>query len=141
MAWGCPGRGTNTGINAISEAASWVTVEGLQKLSNGSAGSSQRTKAISDLAATGWYRRLVVAGSGVISGSVLGSAFFLEAILSLGGLMMSDYLNFFWSEMQNYIAKADADLTPVPGQLELHDRRRYGVLLSPCFGAFYSSQI
>ena len=36
---------------------------------------------------------------------------------------------------------ADADLIPVPGQLELHGRCRSGVLLSPCFGALYLSQI
>ena len=50
-------------------------------------------------------------------------------------------LIFLWSEIQNYIAEADADLMPVPGQLELHCRCRYGVLLSPCFGALYLSQI
>ena len=55
--------------------------------------------------------------------------------------MMADEFNFPWSEIQNYIAEADADLIPVPGQLELHDRCRYGVLLSPCFGALYLSQI
>ena len=47
----------------------------------------------------------------------------------------------FWSEIQNYIAEADADLIPVPGQSELHGRCRCGVLLSPCFGALYLSQI
>ena len=37
---------------------------------------------------------------------------------------------------------SQADSIPVPGHLELHDRRRYGVLLSPCFGALdVSSQI
>ena len=40
-----------------------------------------------------------------------------------------------WSEIQNDIAEADADFIPVPGQLELHGRCRYGVLLSPCFCA------
>ena len=55
--------------------------------------------------------------------------------------MMADEFNFLWSEIQNYIAEADADLIPVPGQLELHGRCRYGVLLSPCFGALYLSQI
>ena len=49
--------------------------------------------------------------------------------------------DFLWSEIQNYIAEADADLIPVPGQLELHGRCRSGVLLSPCFGALYFSQI
>ena len=38
--------------------------------------------------------------------------------------------------IQNYIAEADADLIPVPGQLELHMLSEIcGVLLSPCFGA------
>ena len=46
-----------------------------------------------------------------------------------------------WSQIQNYIAEADADRIPVAGQLELHGRCRYRVLLSPCFGACYSSQI
>ena len=55
--------------------------------------------------------------------------------------MMADEFNFLWSEIQNYIAEADADEIPVPGQLELHGRCRYGVLLSPCFGALYLSQI
>ena len=49
--------------------------------------------------------------------------------------------NFLWSEIQNYIAEADADLIPVPGQLDLHGRCRYGVLLAPCFGALYLLQI
>ena len=30
--------------------------------------------------------------------------------------------NFLWSQIQNYIAEADADLIPAPGQLELHGR-------------------
>ena len=57
--------------------------------------------------------------------------------------MMIDELNFLWSEIQNHIAEADADadLIPDPGQLELHGRCRCGVLLSPCFGAVYLSQI
>ena len=42
---------------------------------------------------------------------------------------------------QNHVAEADADLIPVSGQFELHGRCRYGVLLSPCFGALYLSQI
>ena len=55
--------------------------------------------------------------------------------------MMADEFNFLWLEIQNYIAEASADLIPVPGRLELHGRCRYGVLLSPCFGALYLSQI
>ena len=56
--------------------------------------------------------------------------------------MMAADFNFLWSESQIYIAEADADLIPVPGQLELHGRFRYGVLLSPCVGApLYLSQI
>ena len=55
--------------------------------------------------------------------------------------MMADEFNFLWSEIQKYIAEADADLIPVPGQLELNGRCRYGVLLSPCFGALYLLQI
>ena len=56
---------------------------------------------------------------------------------------MADEFNFLWLEDQNYSAKADADLIPVPGpgQLDLHGRCRYGVLLSPCFGASHLSQI
>ena len=45
------------------------------------------------------------------------------------------------SWIQSYIAEADADLILVPGQLELHGRCRYGVLVSPCFGALYLLQI
>ena len=44
-------------------------------------------------------------------------------------------LSKLWSQIQTYIAEADTDLIPVPGQLELHGRCRYGVLLSPCSGA------
>ena len=33
--------------------------------------------------------------------------------------MMADECNLFWSEIQKYIAEADADVIPVPGQLEL----------------------
>ena len=50
--------------------------------------------------------------------------------------LFSDEFNFLWSEIQDHIAEADADLTPVPGQLEPHGRCRYGVLLSSCFGLF-----
>ena len=53
--------------------------------------------------------------------------------------MMADEFNFLLSEIQNYIA--DADLIPVPNQLELYGRCRYDVLLSPCFGALYLLQI
>ena len=48
---------------------------------------------------------------------------------------MADKFNFVWSQIQNYIAEADADLIPVPGQLQVHGRCRYGVLLSPRFSA------
>ena len=48
---------------------------------------------------------------------------------------MADEFNFLSSQIQNYIAEADAALKPVPGQLDLHGRCRCGVLLSPCFGA------
>ena len=43
---------------------------------------------------------------------------------------MADEFNFQWSQIQNYIEEADADLIPVPGQLELHGRCTCGVLLS-----------
>ena len=42
--------------------------------------------------------------------------------------MMADEFKVFWSEIQNYIAEADADLIPVPGQFELHGRCRNGSL-------------
>ena len=48
---------------------------------------------------------------------------------------MADEFNIFWSQIQKYISEADADLVPVPGQLELHGRYRCGVLLAPCFSA------
>ena len=48
--------------------------------------------------------------------------------------MMADEFNFPWSEIQDYIAEADADLISVPGQLELHGWCRCGVLLTLCFG-------
>ena len=54
---------------------------------------------------------------------------------------MADEFDFLWSEIQNYIAEADADLIPVPGQLELHGRCRCGVLLSPCFGALFVADL
>ena len=31
--------------------------------------------------------------------------------------MMADEFHFLWSEIENYIAEADANLIPVPGQL------------------------
>ena len=46
-----------------------------------------------------------------------------------------------WSQIQNYIAKADAHVIPVPGQLEFHGRCRYGVWLSPCFGALFVADL
>ena len=55
--------------------------------------------------------------------------------------MMADEFYFLWSQIQNYIAEADADLIPVPGQLELHGRCSCGVLLSPCFGALYVADL
>ena len=55
--------------------------------------------------------------------------------------MTADEFNFFWSEIENYKAEADADLIPIPGQLELHGRCRCGVLLSTCFCALYLLQI
>ena len=55
--------------------------------------------------------------------------------------IMADEFNFLWSAIQNCIAETEADLIPVPGQLDLHGRCRYGVLLSPCFCALYVSQI
>ena len=54
---------------------------------------------------------------------------------------MADEFDFLWSEIQNYIAEADADLIPVPGQLEFHGRCTYDVLLFPCFGVLNLSQI
>ena len=47
--------------------------------------------------------------------------------------MMADEFNFLRPEIKNYTAEADADLIPIPGQLELHGRCRCGVLLSACF--------
>ena len=46
------------------------------------------------------------------------------------------------AQIQNYIAEADADSSPVPpGELEVHGRCRYGVLLSPCFGALFVADL
>ena len=47
--------------------------------------------------------------------------------------MLADEFNFLRPEIKNYKAEADADLIPIPGQLELHGRCRCGVLLSACF--------
>ena len=55
--------------------------------------------------------------------------------------MMADEFKFLWSQMQNYIAEADADFIPVPGQCKLHARCRCGVLLSPCFGALFVADL
>ena len=33
--------------------------------------------------------------------------------------MMADEFNFLWSEIQNYIAEADADLMPVPRPIRI----------------------
>ena len=72
-------------------------------------------------------------------------AFLLQFLVSMVSLpdatilteMMADEFNSLRSEIWNYKAEADADLIPIPGQLELHGRCRYGVLLSPCFGALF----
>ena len=51
---------------------------------------------------------------------------------------MADEFNFLRPEIKNYKAEADADLIPIPGQLELHGRIRCGVLLlSACFCALF----
>ena len=55
--------------------------------------------------------------------------------------IMADEFNFLWSQIQNHVAEADADVTPVPGQFELHGRCRCGVLLSPCFGALFVADL
>ena len=55
--------------------------------------------------------------------------------------MMADEFNFLGPQIQNYITEADADLIPVPGQLELHGRCRCGVLLSPRVGALFVADI
>ena len=44
-------------------------------------------------------------------------------------------------QTKNYKAEADADLIPIPGQLELHGRCRCGVLLSTCFGALFVADL
>ena len=55
--------------------------------------------------------------------------------------MMADEFNFLRPEIKNYKAEADADLIPIPGQLELHGRCRCGVLLSKYFCSLYLLQI
>ena len=55
--------------------------------------------------------------------------------------MIADEFNLLWSQITNYIAEADADLIPAPGQLELRGRCRCGVLLSPCFGALFVADV
>ena len=55
--------------------------------------------------------------------------------------MMADEFNSLRPEIKNYKAETDADLIPIPGQLELHGRCRYGVLLSPCFGALFVADL
>ena len=55
--------------------------------------------------------------------------------------MMADEFNFLRPEVKNHKAEADADFTPIPGQLELRDRCRCGVLLSTCFCALNLLQI
>ena len=49
--------------------------------------------------------------------------------------MMADEFNSLRPEIKNYKPEADADLIPIPVQLELHGRCRCGVLLSTCFCA------
>ena len=41
----------------------------------------------------------------------------------------SPMVNCLWLEIQSYIAEADADLIPVPGQYELHGRCGCGSML------------
>ena len=55
--------------------------------------------------------------------------------------MMADDFNFLRPEIKNYKAEADADLVPIPGQLELHGRCRCGVLLSACFCALFVADL
>ena len=43
--------------------------------------------------------------------------------------MMADNFNFLRPEIKNYKAEADADLIPIPGQLEFHGRCRCGVVV------------
>ena len=55
--------------------------------------------------------------------------------------MMADEFNFLRPEIKNYKAEADADLIPIPGQLELHGRCRCGVLLSTCSCALFVADL
>ena len=55
--------------------------------------------------------------------------------------MMADEFNLLRPEIKNYKAEADADLIPIPGQLELHGRCRCGVLLSACFCALFVAEL
>ena len=55
--------------------------------------------------------------------------------------MMADEFKFLRPEIKNYKAEADADLIPIPGQLELHSRCRCGVLLSTCFCALFVADL
>ena len=54
---------------------------------------------------------------------------------------MADDFNFLRPKIKNYKAEADADLIPIPGQLELHGRCRCGVLLSACFCALFVADL
>ena len=51
--------------------------------------------------------------------------------------MMADEFYYLRPEIKNYKAEADADLIPIPGQLESHGRCRCGVLVSTCFCALF----
>ena len=55
--------------------------------------------------------------------------------------MMADEFNFLRPEIKDYKAGADADVIPIPGQLELHGRCRCGVLLSTCFCALVAADL
>ena len=52
--------------------------------------------------------------------------------------MVADEFNFLWSEIQNYIAEADAGLIPVPGQksyivdADMLSCRLHALVLSIC---------
>ena len=55
--------------------------------------------------------------------------------------MMADEFNFLRPEIKNYKAEADADLIPIPGQLELHGRYRCIVLLCACVCALFVADL
>ena len=55
--------------------------------------------------------------------------------------MMADEFNFLRPEIENYKVEADADLIPIPGQLEVYGRCRCGVLLSACFCALFAADL